>query len=175
VLWLRWQDGAFACVADFQEICMLSRGLLLRLVGRSLAVCALAVPVAVLPGCIIVAKTTEPEYVVVPAEAQQTANWASIRAARGIANSGERRESLISIAQRGDLTQSEQLAIVDAATTGRMASRDATQVLTAIVSNPTTTIETRNALASNLRRADLSSSDRKAVTDALIATTPASK
>lgn len=141
------------------------------LVGSALAVALLA-PLAALSGCIIVADARDPVYVTVPPEAQPTANWASIRAARGISSSGDRRDALIAIAQRTDLTQSEQLALVDAAANGRMASRDATQVFTALVNNPSSTIETRNTLAASLRRADLASSDRKAVTDALIATTP---
>lgn len=140
---------------------------------RSTLSLALLVPLAGLSGCIIVADSREPVYVTVPPEAQPTANWASIRAARGISSSGERRDALVAIAQRADLTQSEQLALVDAAANGRMASRDATRVFTAIINNPSSTIETRNTLAASLRRADLASSDRKAVTDALIATTPA--
>ena len=143
-----------------------------RTLVRSFLALALVAPLATLSGCIIVAETSDPVYVTVPPEAQATANWASIRAARGISSSGERRDALIAIAQRSDLTQSEQLALVDAASSSRMASRDATQVFTAIVNNPSTTIETRNTLAASLRRADLASSDRKAVTDALIATTP---
>lgn len=142
--------------------------------GRVLALTGLMLGVGVLPGCIIVAETREPMYVTAP-EAQQTANWASIRAARGIRHSSDRRDALENIAQRSDLTQAEQLALVDAATGSNMHSSDATKVLIAIVNNPATTIDTRNALAANLRRADLFSSDRKAVTDALIATTPAAK
>ncbi|GDX99739.1 hypothetical protein LBMAG48_21430 [Phycisphaerae bacterium] len=126
-----------------------------------------------LPGCIIVADVRESDYMSAPVGSTQTANWASIRAARSITHSSDRREALLTIAQRSDLTQSEQLALVDVATNGRLYSSDATQVLKAIVNNSTTTIDTRNAIASNLRRADLHSSDRKAVTDVLIATTPA--
>lgn len=144
-----------------------------RALARLVLALAVAAPLATLSGCIIVAESSEPVYVTVPPEAQPTANWASIRAARGISSSGERRDALIAIAQRPDLTQSEQLALVDAASSSRMASRDATQVFTAIINNPSSTIETRNTLAASLRRADLASSDRKTVTDALIATTPA--
>lgn len=143
--------------------------------GRVLALVGLMLGAAVLPGCIIVAETREPVYVTAPPEAQQTANWASIRAARGIRHSSDRRDALENIARRSDLTQVEQLALVDAATGSNMHSSDATKVLIAIVNNQATTIDTRNALAANLRRADLFSSDRKAVTDALIATTPAAK
>jgi hypothetical protein len=143
-------------------------------VARAAVFATLAVATLSLPGCIIVAKSDGYEYERgQTSDAQLTPNWASIRAARGINSSSSRADALVAIAQRTDLTQSEQYALVDAARHNDLSSSDATRVYQALVNNSTSTIDTRNALASSLGRASLSSSDRKAVTDALIATTPA--
>jgi hypothetical protein len=141
--------------------------------AKPLTFASLASLALTLPGCIIVAETDRIEYPERVVTDPTSANWASIRAARGIRSSADRSAALIAVAQREDLSQADQFALVEAATEGNMYSSATSDVMLAIVNNPKTTIETRNNLAANLRRANLASSDRKRVTDAMIATTPA--
>jgi len=95
------------------------------------------------------------------------ARCSEIAIAAGVDFSSERSGALGSIAARPDITEHEQLFVLDALAAGDGFSSDDTAVLVALARNPALSDATRNELGRRIGDFDLYSSDRVRVATAL--------
>jgi len=100
-------------------------------------------------------------------------NCAAIQTASRINFSDDRADSLGRIAASPNLTEHEQIYLIDAALENAGFSSDTADVLVTLASNPALTEAARIHLAQRLDHADLFSADLKRIADALAANPPA--
>ena len=93
---------------------------------------------------------------------------ADIELARSIKFSAERNQALARIAALPDLTEHEQLFLVDTVTISDGFSADKTEVLVALAENPGLTQKARERMAIRIDQADLFSSDVQRISQALL-------
>jgi hypothetical protein len=93
---------------------------------------------------------------------------ADIEIARSIDFSAQRNQALAKIAALPDLTEHEQIFLVDSATISDGFSADKTAVLVALAQNPALTQKARERIAMRIGQADLFSSDVERISQALL-------
>jgi hypothetical protein len=93
---------------------------------------------------------------------------ADIELARGIGFSNERNGALARIAAQPDLSEHEQLFLIDATAVPDGFSSDKTKVLVALANNPALTQAARERLAIRVPNAELMSSDVERISQALL-------
>lgn len=93
---------------------------------------------------------------------------ADIELARAIEFSSERNQALARIAALPELTEHEQIFLVDSATVSEGFSADKTKVLVALAQNPALTQKARERIAMRIGQADLFSADVERISQALL-------
>ena len=93
---------------------------------------------------------------------------ADIELARSIEFSAERNQALARIAALPDLTEHEQIFLVDSVTVSEGFSADKTKVLVALAENPSLTQKARERMAMRIGDADLFSADVERISQALL-------
>ena len=93
---------------------------------------------------------------------------ADIEVARRIEFSDQRSQALARIAAQPDLTEHEQLFLVDTVTVSEGFSSDKTDVLVALADNPALTQAARERIAIRMPQAELFSSDVERISQALL-------
>jgi hypothetical protein len=93
---------------------------------------------------------------------------ADIELARSIDLSSQRNQALARIAALTDLTEHEQIFLVDTVTISDGFSADKTEVLVALAQNPSLTQKARERIAMRIGEADLFSSDVEHISQALL-------
>jgi len=93
---------------------------------------------------------------------------ADIELARSIDVSSQRNQALARIAALPELTEHEQIFLVDSATISDGFSADKTAVLVALAQNPSLTQKARERIAMRIGEADLYSSDVERISQALL-------
>lgn len=132
---------------------------------------AVLLPIAVAAGCIVAIGDGGSNGSLVDdhfaATSTHGTRCSEIAVAAGVDFSAERSDALESIAARGDMTEHEQLFLLDALVAGDGFSGDDTDVLVTLAHNPALADATRNAIAMRIDELDLFSSDRARVAKAL--------
>lgn len=138
--------------------------------GRAAPALALALAL-LLPGCVVAIGDDVGSRRTSMHMRQKTAHGphcADIELARSIEFSTERSQALQRVAALPDLSEHEQLFLVDAATVSDGFSSDKTDVLVALAHNPALTQAARERMAVRVQGAELFSSDVQRISQALL-------
>ena len=129
--------------------------------------CVLVLPLLAtglaLPGCIYVNKTNEAPVIALP-EGRYTG---AIRAAQAVSFSEDRAQAFMAIAGKPDLEECDQHRLIYALRRDDGFSRQKTDVVIALIENPSITNSTRSMIGSSVEDLASFSSDRARIAQAL--------